>query len=566
MRLEITAAFVLLMLIGTACAEDYVVSNSAHGIDVISAITYANAKDIPFDFLNSPLGAARAILKVGSDKDVTVLQSVDNAYAQNLVRELEKKGNDVEVVESSADVLATNLQLAEMSGARNFIVIDTAFGYNAVSTIPYAAITDSFIIMADQDNAEEVGALISRMDPISVLQYGFLEDEVKAELSDYLTETIDTGDKYQDSIELVKRYKAKQETKQVVMADGSMLEFGMAKGDDPVLLISDVVPESVYDYVKGSDINTIILIGGDLVPGVDNMRQRLENEGKEISVFVKFGQTTPGIDAGVQALDIFPLASYPLDLGISSVTYNEAEKVLEVVYSNKVDAVAFVSADIFIEINGEVVRSIGDEEPVEIPRGSERGVQYSLDLSEFEVEEDTDIYARVLAQYGATRENLEKVAASYALVASISVEDESELDVTRLHYDPSSNQLSLGIKNIGPVDAYFLPSFELDMDEGPREFSRDVTQTLGAGRSKDIIFSGLELSGSEIEQNAEIDVHVDYGSREAFLTKSLDKTVELEAEVEEERAAPADYTLLIVVLVVVICILLLLIVRKGKKE
>jgi len=562
MRTNVIMVLAFLALAGSSLAEDYIISNSAHGIDVIDAIVYANAVDKPYGFLNSPVGSARMTLTVGSGREVLLIQSRDNAYTKTLASELEAKGNEVEILESS-DPLATNLLLAKRSGARRFIIIDTSYGYNALSVMPYAAITDAFVIMADKNNAQDVAEFLEGADPLSVIQYGYLDDEVKEAIGDYITETIDTGDKYLDNLEIVKRYRAKRNTKQVVMADGSMLEFGIAKGEDPIVLIAPIIPDSVYNYILNSDISTIILVGGDLVPAVDNMRQRLLNDGKEVSVFVKFGKATPGLDKGITALDIFPLPSYPLDLEIKSVTYNEAEKVLEIVYTNKVDAVAYAQADIFIEVNGQMVKTLGDTAPVMIPKGAEKGVQYSLNLDELNIEEDSEIYARVLARYGSTPTSLEKVAATYALLAMISVEDTSELDATRLYYDQSAKQLTLTIKNIGPVVVYYLPSFELMTEEGPKEFSRETVLSLDAGKSKDVIFSGVELSESDIKQNDEVDVHVDYGSREEFLTKSLDKRLKLEVEVKEQ---PADYTMLIAVLIVIIALLLLLILKKNKRR
>jgi len=562
MRLTLVAICALLVLMGTAYAEDYVVSNSAHGIDVISTISYANAVDLPYGFVNSPLSSARLAFKIGTGRDILLIQSRDNAYTKTLESDLEARNNNVEMIESS-DVQATNLLLAERSGAKRFIIIDTTYGYNALSVMPYAALTDAFIIMADRDNEQEVADFLASAGALSVIQYGFLDEEVTDAIGDYITETIDTGDKYEDNLELVKRFRGRENSKQVVFADGSMIEFGIAKGDDPIVLVSTLIPDSVYDYILNSDINTIVLVGGNLVPAVDNMRQQLLNDGKELSVFVKFGQATPGVDSGITTLDIFPLPSYPLDLDIKSVTYNEAEKVLEIVYVNKVDAVAYVQADVFIEVNDQAVKTMGDDAPILIPKGGEKGVQYSLDLEEFGIEEDAEIYARVLARYGSTPTNLEKVAATYALLAMISVEDPSGLDVTRLYYDEGAKQLTLTVKNTGPVMVYYAPSFELKTDEGQKEFSREAVLSLGIGKSKDVIFSGVELSGGEVKQNKDVDVHVDYGSREEFLTKSLDKTVKLEVEEKEQLA---DYTLLIVVLVIVIVALLLLILKKNKRR
>ena len=546
-----------LLLAYVACAEDVVVSNSAHGIDVISSISYANAKDVDFQFLVTQQGAAENVLKVGSGKEVLLIQSDVNPVSATLVNDLETRGNTVETITSS-DPLATNLELAERSGATKFIIVDTTYGYNAVSVMPYAAITKAFIIMADADNAQDVAVFVKGAGAQSVIQYGYLDDAVKTALGNSITEVIDTGSKYQDNLKIVGKYLEETGTKQAILADGSFIEASMAKGDDPVILISALIPNEVRDYILNSGINTLVLIGGDLAAAVDSMRQSLKNSGKEVSVFVKFGQATPGLDTGVKQLDTFPMPSYPLDLTIKSVSYNEAGSVLEVTYTNNVNAVAYVMANIDIKVGGQTVRTIGDTEPLLVTKSGEKGAQYALDLAGLE----GDIYAEVRAKYGTTPTSFEKVAAGSYLVTKISIADNSALNVTRLFYDKSAKQLLLTVKNTGAVDVYYLPKFDLQTKDGAKEFTPEVVQSLSAGKSKDVIFSGVELSDSEVKQNAQVAVHVDYGSREAFLTKLVDKALALEVSKVE---GGGDYTTLIVALVIVVCALLAVMALKKKK-
>lgn len=548
-----------ILLVSTiVSAEDYVIANSAHGIDVISAISYANSADMPFDFLTSTQ-TATALARMGSDKEVLIIKSTTNPYTQSLKNDIEKKGSTTTTIESE-NPFETNLLLAQRSPAKRFVLIDTTYGYNALSAIPYAAITDAYIIFVDSDNAEAVASTLRAKRPAAVMQYGYLDEGAVDELSGMISQTIDTGDKYLDNIAIVEQYLREKDTNQAVLMDGTFIEYGVAKGEDPILLMSSAVPDSVYEYILDSDLKTLVLVGGDMVPAVDNMRQRLKQNGKEISVFVKFGQTTPGIDSSVRSLDVFNLPAYPLDLDIAGVNYNTATGLLEVTYENNVDAVAYVMADVFIEANGANIATLGDSEPLMVGKGAQRGRQYELDLSQFDLD-DTDVHARVNAKYGSTKGSMEKVVAGRFLITTVTYVDESELAATKLFYDGGQKQLTLTVRNAGEVDAFFIPSLDLETKSGTLELSLD-TQSLSAGKTKNVVFTGVELAGDELAMNEEVNVLLEYGAREEFLTK----TFEEELELSSSGGSGGDMTWLIILILIVVAVAVFVFLNRKKRD
>ena len=117
------------------------------------------------------------------------------------------------------------------------------------------------------------------------------------------------------------------------------------------------------------------------------------------------------------------------------------------------------------------------------------------------------------------------------------------------------------VKNTGDVDVYFVPSFELDLEEGIKEFTKDFVDSLGSGRSKDIVFTGVELTDADISKNKEVTVTADYGSREEFLTKKATKDLELET-----LGGGADYGFVVFLSALLLILILLLLLAKRRKE
>lgn len=558
LNVPILVAFCLFVFAAPAACESYAVSNSAHGIDVISVISYANAEGLPYKFMTSPDSAQFVASKVGSGHEVLLVQSRDHPFTGSLKGMIESEGSTVELFES-VDPLKTNLVLAERSGASRFIVVDTSYGYNSLSVMPYAAVTGAYILLADGTNAQAVGDFLSSVSPEWVLQYGYLEDPVKEALRAELTDSIDTGDKYMDNIEIVKRYIKAKPTSQAVLMDGSMVEYGASKGDDPILFVSGVIPDPVFEYIKSSGLNTLVLVGGDLVPAVDSMKDRLADSGKTVSVFIKFGQTTPGVDSSVKSLEMFPLPAVPLDIEVKSVEYNDAEDVLEVTYANRVDAPAYVQADVELEAGGNSLKTFTDSEPLLVAKNSEAGRRYELDLASLGV--DGEVYAEVRARFGSTPSLMEKAAAGRYLVETISFTDQSQLDATRLYYDASSKQVLLEVRNTGPVTAYAMPSFDLATSSGTKSFVKESMTALETGKSRDVSFPGVELSPQDVSLNEKVDVHIDYGAREGMLTKSLDESLELES-----APSGGGGTLIIMAALAAAAVIALALMRKRKKR
>src|SRR3989344_2443603 len=133
-----SATFAVLLLVALSYAEDFVAVNSNDGRDVFSGIFYANVLGYTVRFMPTGGSSETFAAKVGSGKEILIIQSSTSAISGLAESDLRAKGNSVEVL-SSQDAGKTNIELAKKSGASQFIIEDSAFSDSAISVMPYAA-------------------------------------------------------------------------------------------------------------------------------------------------------------------------------------------------------------------------------------------------------------------------------------------------------------------------------------------------------------------------------------------------------------------------------------------
>ncbi|MEM3625482.1 MAG: hypothetical protein QXF35_02900, partial [Candidatus Bilamarchaeaceae archaeon] len=164
-------ALFLLLIFAIASAENYVVVNSIDGRDVLSGIFYANVKNEPVKFMAYPNGDAEFLaMKVGKGKEVLLIQSKDRPVSPTLKQAIERRGSTVQIFES-IDGGQTNLDLAVRSGAKKFIIVDSAYADGALSTMSYAALKGAYVIFADKNNIDNVVNVVK--DANEIIVYGY---------------------------------------------------------------------------------------------------------------------------------------------------------------------------------------------------------------------------------------------------------------------------------------------------------------------------------------------------------------------------------------------------------
>jgi hypothetical protein len=330
-----------LLALPLAAAVDQVIINSGDWQDIYGGIVYARLNDLDVHYVAEETQGIQLIDEVLNNdlSEVLLIESKNEPFIFGYDSKLKKHGFNVKKL-LSANGQETNLELAEIivkeKRITRFIIVDGKLGYNAVSVVPYALLTNSFVLFADRTNKDNVAAFLKK-NAEEIILYGRLDREITEELTALNPEIINTGDRCEDNTNIVKKFLDKSPTKQVLLTNGEVLEPGLFNKEFPLLFIgTSNVPENVIDFIKDSDIRVGVVIGYDLFANAKNIREETG-----IKILLKYGQ---GRNSQLYALDIFPLPSYSPSIGIKNIRYNTLSKQLEVIYENMGEVYTFVQA------------------------------------------------------------------------------------------------------------------------------------------------------------------------------------------------------------------------------
>ena len=323
----------LFSALASAETPSRLLSNSEDWKDVYSVMLYGNLIGVPSSFLVSDRHATLILNQIPTDNHLWVFSSKKLPHVVGYQALLQSKGYTAE--EFINDNI--NLEIAKrLTDVDSYIILDDSYGYNAVSVAPYSVLARSYVLFADNANIRDISNFLETKTVKKIIIYGNVDREVKSELAQYNPEVINKdGDRFLNNIEIVKKYQAIKHAKQAVLTNGEFIEQEIMSGAEPVLFIgTNNVPDSIRDYVKDSEIDVGVLIGNELVGTATFIRRQLG-----ISVFVKFAQgarNPQGAISQVEALDMFYLPSYNLNLEVVSLKYNKATNKLEVTLRNTV--------------------------------------------------------------------------------------------------------------------------------------------------------------------------------------------------------------------------------------
>lgn len=549
-----TAAIVFIFLFALSYAENFVAVNSNDGRDVLSGIFYANVKGEPVRFMPTGGDSATFAAKVGSGHDILLIQS-STLPISGLVQSDLSNGNTITLY-SSDDGLKTNLDLASKSGAQSFIIVDSAFSDGAISVMPYAALTHSYVIFADSTNINAVQGIVAGK---KVIEYGYLATEVKSGLAqDNPTVIGDGNDKYADNVQIAGMEIDLSGDTRPIIADGSYIEDGMT-GTTPIILTGTLVPQVTYNFVeqevKAGKINGVLLIGDSLVYPVYDMRQRITADlaaqgiSKSIGVIVKFAQAIPSAGNTVMGLDLFRVPAYLPQLNISEIFYNKDSGNLMIGLENTGSGPLYYTIEARVQVNGQDYRVFGSNSTKLIELGSSDGVEYPLDLSGVP---EGAVTASVLVKYGGSQGSLDSFATSQGQLATINYVDNTNVSVMFAKYEPDNQRLLVTIRNDGPQTAYVFSKISLiDASGATTSFSSSGITSIDPGSAAVTEFP-LIMSDKEVQLNSQVPVTVSYGGRAGFLTKTATYVVPLQQAAAQGQLQPILLGALVAVVVLLV--------------
>ncbi|VVB94994.1 Uncharacterised protein [uncultured archaeon] len=553
--------FILLLLIallttgaGTAYArEGQVVVNSADWVDVYSSIMYANLEGMPYYFVVDEPHARALPLYMNKEIEVHLVESDTVPYLPNYKNTLTDSGYKVVNETRSPGGRKLNLELARKLDIRKFIVLDDEYGYNAISVASYAARSKSWVLFANRNNIDDVYGFLSERNVESILIYGHVDRAVNERLGEFNPEKIDNGNRFDDNIAIIKKYLGIVQSKDLILTNGDFIEATIMSGESPVMFIGvDTVPPNVIEFLKGTQIQLGMVIGNDLIGSAKVLK-----DSTGINVIIKFGQgrKNTGGTTLVEDLDKFYLPKYELTLDISQVQYNEGSKQLEMIYQNDAKIGEFFKTSVAIFADGKRITTIGDETVQYIYAGSESGVAYSVDLTDYA--RAGNISAQVSTEFGEAPGSLNLLLKKELPVSVVSVQDNSVIKISDLAYDTGTQRIRLLLENTGKVQVYASPDVKLLINGKEETLRLGNAIPLAAGENSEPSLR-VELTQADLADNPQAKVHVAYGERPRLLIKSLDGEYPLKLS--------GDKTVPIVVAVASVIVLLGIVIRQRSKS
>ncbi|MCX9076196.1 MAG: cell wall-binding repeat-containing protein [Candidatus Methanoperedens sp.] len=495
-------------------ASQQVVVNSADWQDIYTGMHYADFNGLSSKFIISSEHAPTLLTILDqSRKNVFLIESDKTPFAFGYKSSLEAANFNVEEIRASGTAL--NIELAKRASTKKFIVVDDSYGYNAISVAPYAAKNKYFVLLANKQNIDEFYSFLKNNGVDSLIIYGYTDIEVRTKLTEFNPETINRGDRFENNLEMVKRYGSSQ---QIILTNGEFIEEEIMSGREPVLFLGrESVPDQVIEYVRDSDIKTGVVIGNELADAAHQLKEETN-----ISIFLKFGQGFgSGGFAEVKALDMFPVPKYELNIDIGSIKYNSATKSLEVTYENKGKIGSYLRSSIEVFSSGSRIATLGDREPVFVNRENTLTVAYASELN------GENLTAKVTTLFGEVPRSLERVLRKDMNIELMRAPDNSAFNISGVSYDKDAHKLRIAVKNTGGVAAYANAQVTLLIYGEENILTQNKPMLIEPGVSMDAVFI-TTLSDTNIEENPLVKVRLNYGERESALVKVLEGNYPLE--------------------------------------
>jgi len=547
-------SFILsVLLLAVAASADTIISNSKDWRDVYSVMMYGPMIQHTPKFLVSDKHGPLLLDALETYENIIAFSSRDQPYVVGYETIITGKGFD-KVEEQKFDNM--NLGIAEImpDNVTDYVVIDDAYGYNAVAVAPYARLSRSYVLFANKNNIDDVRDVLDSRDVDSVLIYGHVDREVHEALERYDPEIInEDNDRFANNVEIVKKYREIRPHKQVVLTNGEFIESEIMSGAEPVLFIGrENVPEKIKEYIQSTDIEVGVLIGNELVGTATTVRRSVG-----ISTFVKFAQgarTRAGGISQVEGLDMFPVPKVVLMLEIISVKYNKITGMVEITLRNDADIAEYFRGTYTLKV-GDQEFTFGDEDVMFIDKNDVKTMVYQLEGVSPEGEMTLDTYVI----FSEAKNALEFVIDDVFTVEVIEVSDDALIEITKVEYDKVRGEFLVHVKNVGEVDVYVETELVdvLVLGEKVTAGAEEVVHLTPGETAPGSI--RLELSDEDLQDNPLVHVRAHYGEREDALIKILEGDFKISLK-------GLDVWTYLPVLLIVLLVLLILLGRKKCKS
>ncbi len=549
--------FIFFLMPFIFAAPNYIISNSDNWEDVYSSVLYANLQGLGSDFLVSTAHGPLLLNGINKDNELLIVTSKESPFVFNYGAFAESEGfasvTEIEVSSANTELIS---RLPEI---KNFIVVSDAYGYNPMAVIAYALETKSWVFLASRSNIGEINSILESRTVDNLLLYGYVDSEVTETLVQFNPKVINTGDRFEDNIDIVKEYSKLKPITQVILSNGGFIEKEIMQGKNALLFTgTDNVPVKIANYIKESEIKIGVLIGNELIGAATNIRQSTG-----INVMVKFARSarerTSGVSA-VEGLDLFPVPMPNLNLTIYSIKYNKATSTIELTYKSNSNMPAYFKGTLTL-LTSSGTTKVGDLEEIFIAPEEFKTVVYNgVEVS------DENLSVDVFTLYGETPSSLDRVLKGRYSVEIVNVIDKCSLDLKKLRYNLQEKAFIVKVKNTVNRNENFecwtnIELKDVTINKIKTTLGTDTAVNIKPGRSKRI-FIYETLTKADLAENNFVKVVAYYGERRDSLVNLIEKRFEL----DYQRFSFLTYIIFILVIVIIIFIILAIIARRRDEE
>lgn len=499
----------LLLGINSVFAEGtQVVTNSLDWHDVYSAGVFAALNGYKYNYVIEETQGLEVIQIMDSSlNDVVLINPQTNNFISGYKTSIEDRGFNIQTEITSNDYIDNNLELAELSGVNSFVIVDDAYGYNAISVAAYASKTGSFVLFVNPSSVDRVIDMIDGAD--SVLLYGPMDRTVREELAPYSTDTINLGNKYLNNQEVLRRISQIEPISQIILTNGEVLEPEILDGFKPTLLIGSTnVPESVTQFIINSGVQVGVLIGDGIHQNALTIR-----ETTGIQVFLKFAK---GINQVKRALDIMPVDVFNSNISVQEIRYNINTNQFEAILKNHEDNFAYARISLQIIKDGDIIATLGGEVTDFFSNQEILTKLYDYVLDD----PDASYIIEYVILYGEEETGLEKLIRGTIPLNFVDVLDDSSVEIDKIEYNQDTKRFEITVNNLGSDDVYARAKF-LEFSLGGETTNLASTQYQISPKGSSVLKIRVDMEQIDFEDNENINVELKYGATSENLIKTL---------------------------------------------
>jgi len=535
------------MFAGLGSSE--IVINSQDWTDVQAGMQYADYVGEDAYFTRTSDGSG-VLSDLPAGSNVTILQSSEDAYLENLDSQIQTRDynyRETITFESENELIPDDIN--------NYVVITERRPSDVVPAAPLADTLDAWVVVADGENPQELESQISGAD--QVVKIGQFRDSLDNLVSEYQTEEISASNRFGLSTMIADRVSEETDVSSVKIADGNYLETSMFADETPVLLTAtNSLSSEIEDYLMDKEsINGAIMIGAELGTVGEELNTAAEENNRNLSVFVKYGQATMGGSREVGALPLFSLPTPSMDLRISAAQYAPEQNRFLVTVRNPSQIDGYLLNSVVIkDREGDTVATAGDDGPQYISSDTSQVFSYEVNMTE---ETASSSRAEFTTSYGNNEDNLDAYVASQREnvfgpprilpVSIIELQDNSNLNVTQVVYDEQNEGFNVTVSNQNTQAYARLNVQNVSVDGISSSFASDLTR-LEPNETREI-FIPAGLSEQDLIEMSNVEVNARYGEREDFLVNIERDIAQINFNQDQSsEGIPSSYIILILII------------------